>query len=1061
MKNYKYTPDIQVTISPNHSPAGIIYLFPGQGSAKPKMFSNLLGDEIFKNYIKLANEFLLKMGRSTIDGYLFGDVIPESDLSLLRNISLFTCEVALFYKVQKMFPPKKVIGHSFGEFAALVCCGALHFEEALAVVYQREIACPVEDIGGMIVVGKIKTHQLQIAKISELYIANINSYNQSAYSYRAEDYDHISNTLRRSRVPFVNLYNLKYPYHCAIMESAKVKMQDALKKMSFKFDQELSATFFSNVTHKEYNTMRELREDVLEILSEQLVRKVDFVGAIELCFAQNEFSFFECGPDNTLEVFTKNIYKEYHRAGECFFHSLPKSLEQQFYSPDLIKSKWFKTLGTILTDVTGYKIKELEVNYDFQKDLGIDSIKKAEVLYKTLNAENIESVDQISLSSFKTVGEFVEYMEKYADEAETNSKFESNKFNFSVFEIFQKERKSFLYSTIDKDQMSFEYLSLFSLLEKSNLSDIFLDLKNILLSLKEREISKLHVLLPVDNLKSYGIASFVKSFVLDRPYALKIHYLENETQPLVNSESIEVYYKHGKIFNDYFKKINFSKQMVSLKNIVFIGAHKGLGSYLNDNSIFLKETTVHILGRSLEDKNLGRIRHYKVDINDYTAVQKLFKKIGSIDLVINAAGIEISKSLELTTVSDFEMVQNVKLHAAVSLADYCEQILNCPYVHFSSIVGYFGGRGQYTYAFANEMARKTLLDHKGKNLVINWPALDKVGMTENVGIYQRLKESGFSMLSAQDAVRIFDQMLASFISQDLAQDYFILTQRDFYILDHHLKYNETDNEYQNQFNLKSMGLHKFEKEVYLETSPELKDHCVNQIFVYPASFLLMDSFFLLNNSSFRLHTEVVSIDFEIQNVSLFHQGRIQLNFSIMEDVSSLAKLVVKSNLVDYSTLLINAVEGIEVKEYDQDFCLNLELDSLYNENVITFGPHFQMAHKLVSDQNKTYCLITGVYTSPWQLIEAGFQGVSVLCGANGGGLAVPHKIEGIKVDMDAFFNLSQEDDFKVYAEFITKKNQNVMGRFFIYKNDKCIVECQKLYSKIVRMFRKELLIFKP
>lgn len=1048
MKSFDYTAPIHLKQKSDLEKPGIVYLFPGQGSARPNMFDTFLEDEYFIQYIEKANAFLEKRSLPTVGHYLSGQNLPEEHLALVRNLSLFACEVALFYKVEKLFLPKKLFGHSFGEFAALVCCGALTFEQGMLFVYLREISCPKNNIGGMFVIGKIKSSLEKICNISGLELANINSYNQHAYSFRSEDFERITKSLRKLRVPFVHLYNLKYPYHSQVMKESRDILKNKMSELNLENIGELKYHFYSYVTEKTYTSKDELMGDIFEVLTEQLVRPVHFVKGIENCFSHEEYSFFECGPDNTLEVLATNIYKENKYKYGYHFHHLPKSINQKKYSPKLLESKWFKSLGKVLSDVTGYKIKELEVSYDFQKDLGIDSIKKAEVLYRTLNAQSIESIDQISLSSFKTVGEFVEYMETYGDEIQVQKNALTVKTEFSLYQIIKDVVKvpTFI------NERTNNFFSLFSLINNSTNETLFEHLKNYLLNLKFLENEDVHFLLPIDNDMSYGVASFIKSYVRDLPVGLKLHFVSHEKQQLIVSDQIEIFYDN-QVEVEKFIPLYLENKDIVIRKVIFIGGHKGLGKLLIEESTFLKNAELIVLGRSVKNKKINNITYQKVDITNEKDLKRVFEKIGEVDLVINGAGIEISKSLEQTFKQDFDTVSAVKYEAPVYIANYCAE-KNIPFVQFSSVVSYFGGRGQYTYAYANEMTRVQLKKQRGQNVTINWPALDKIGMTENLGIYQRIKESGMSMLGKSDVIMFFDQILSSFMIQKRSEDYFILDPRDFYILDHHLSSKVIGH----HGSMRSINNTLFTKTVNINNSPEYKDHNVNEVYVYPGSHFMWDSFLFCYMFTKRTLGSELKFNIDIQNVALFHNGNIILDYEYKPKINSIH---IKSNKVDYASIEFTH-ESISKKIQDIDihFIKDLKITSLYNDDVITFGPYFQVINDFKVDKINRNGVGKGEFSSPWQLIEAGFQGLSILCGLDDGGLAVPQSISDMYIDMFEFIRMEDAKEYQVFAHMKERKNKKVVGSFSVFKKGKLIVHCEKLQSQTVRMFDKDLLIFK-
>ncbi len=99
--------------------------------------------------------------------------------------------------------------------------------------------------------------------------------------------------------------------------------------------------------------------------------------------------------------------------------------------PEIIDTKEYADLGqtllTITSDKTGYPVEMLELEMDMEADLGIDSIKRVEILgamqemYPNLPQPNIEELGEL-----RTIGQIVDYLQKLAGSQKKNSQPELN-----------------------------------------------------------------------------------------------------------------------------------------------------------------------------------------------------------------------------------------------------------------------------------------------------------------------------------------------------------------------------------------------------------------------------------------------------------------------------------------------------------------------------------------------------------------------------------------------------------------------------------------------------------
>ncbi|EKG13226.1 Beta-ketoacyl synthase [Macrophomina phaseolina MS6] len=120
------------------------FVFSGQGSVYPGMGAELLSSEpVFDKSVKLCNTMLAELGFPATDALIghnldaFGKLMPKEQ-AVVSQCACFVLE----YSLAQVWAawgvvPDVVVGHSLGEYAALVFSGVLSLRDALFLVARR------------------------------------------------------------------------------------------------------------------------------------------------------------------------------------------------------------------------------------------------------------------------------------------------------------------------------------------------------------------------------------------------------------------------------------------------------------------------------------------------------------------------------------------------------------------------------------------------------------------------------------------------------------------------------------------------------------------------------------------------------------------------------------------------------------------------------------------------------------------------------------------------------------------------------------------------------------
>src|SRR5262249_43905974 len=133
------------------------------------------------------------------------------------------------------------------------------------------------------------------------------------------------------------------------------------------------------------------------------------------------------------------------------------------------------------------------------------------------------------------------------------------------------------------------------------------------------------------------------------------------------------------------------------------------------------------------------------------------QKHGRIDVLLHAAGLEISRFLRDKTQAEYDLVFDVKADGWFNLMHAIGTMPLGAAVAFSSIAGRFGNGGQTDYSAANDLLckeisslRRTRPETRG--LALDWTAWGGIGMATRGSIPKMMEAAGIDMLPPEMGV---------------------------------------------------------------------------------------------------------------------------------------------------------------------------------------------------------------------------------------------------------------------------------------------------------------------
>lgn len=312
------------------------YIFPGQGSQYSGMGKDLA--DHFPAARKVFEEADDALSFS-ISKMCFEGSAEELQLTENTQPAILTVSIAALRVMSEelrapnpangdmKFPePLYVMGHSLGEYSALVAAGSLSFTDAVRTVRARgrymQEAVPV-GVGAMAAILGAALSDIEAA-CDEAKMdgevcspANINSSNQIVIAGHATAVERAMNLLKERGAKRVVKLNVSAPFHCALMMPAQERLAVDLENTDF---EDLRLALISNVDATE--VMRG------EIARDSLIRQVSspvrWQESVELAVRGGVNTFIEVGPGRVLSGLARQI----DRSMRCLHVEDAASLEE-------------------------------------------------------------------------------------------------------------------------------------------------------------------------------------------------------------------------------------------------------------------------------------------------------------------------------------------------------------------------------------------------------------------------------------------------------------------------------------------------------------------------------------------------------------------------------------------------------------------------------------------------------------------------------------------------------------------------------------------------------------
>jgi [acyl-carrier-protein] S-malonyltransferase len=275
-------------------------VFPGQGAQSVGMLDALAAEfPQVRKRCEVASEVL---------GYDLWTTVAIGPADVLNQTrvtqpALLTASVAIWdvWCARGGPPPAWMAGHSFGEYSALVCAGALDFADAIALVAARG-RCMQEAVaegeGAMAAVLGIDAPALdalcrEAAQGEVVSCANLNAPGQVVISGTASAVARAGELARTQGAKRVIPLVVSVPAHCALMTAAATAFAPCIESVAIVTP---AIPVLHNIDVRTHAEPSEIRAALIA----QLVQPVRWQETIERLMLEGVARTCECGPGKVL-----------------------------------------------------------------------------------------------------------------------------------------------------------------------------------------------------------------------------------------------------------------------------------------------------------------------------------------------------------------------------------------------------------------------------------------------------------------------------------------------------------------------------------------------------------------------------------------------------------------------------------------------------------------------------------------------------------------------------------------------------------------------------------------
>ena len=297
----------------------VAFLYTGQGSQYVNMLEQLRAAEpiVAETFIE-ADRVMAPLLGKPLSKFIFVDQTDaiaiakaEDDLrqTAITQPAVLATDLALTRLLAAYgIEPDFTMGHSLGEYGALVAAGALPFTDSLEAVSARgrgmtEVA--MDDNGRMAAVFAPIEEVERILKTIDGYvvIANVNSSRQAVVGGASKPVERAMEAFQKAGYEVAPL-TVSHAFHTSIVAGASEPLRRVLERLHL---QSPRLPIVANTNGEFYPMGPDVVPKMLDILTQQVASPVQFVKGLGTLYDAGARMFVEVGPKKALQGFAEDV----------------------------------------------------------------------------------------------------------------------------------------------------------------------------------------------------------------------------------------------------------------------------------------------------------------------------------------------------------------------------------------------------------------------------------------------------------------------------------------------------------------------------------------------------------------------------------------------------------------------------------------------------------------------------------------------------------------------------------------------------------------------------------